>query len=83
MAKILYFADLVDQLGRASEEVTLPAEVNTVEALLAWLGRRGGAWESALRSDAVRVTVNKQFSVAASPVKNQDEIAFVPTRSVY
>lgn len=81
MVKILYFADLVDRLGRASEEVALPAEVITVEALLAWLRRRGGAWESVLRSDAVRVTVNKQFSVAASPVTNRDEIALVPTRS--
>lgn len=80
MAKILYFADLVDRLGRASEEVALPAEVTTVESLLAWLRRRGGAWESALRGDAVRVTVNKQFSVATSPVKNQDEIALVPAR---
>ncbi len=41
MAKILYFADLVDRLGRASEEVVLPAEVTTVESLLAWLRGRG------------------------------------------
>lgn len=80
MAKLLYFAGLVDQLGRASEEVALPAEVNTVEALLAWLRRRGGAWGPALQVNAVRVTVNKQFSVPATPVKNQDEIALVPAR---
>lgn len=80
MAKILYFADLVDRLGRASEEVALPAEVTTVETLLVWLRGRGGAWEQALQADAVRVTVNKQFSVPAAPVKNQDEIALVPTR---
>lgn len=80
MAKILYFADLVDRLGRASEEVVPPAEVTTVETLLAWLRGRGGVWESALGNDAVRVTVNKQFSVSAAPVKNQDEIALVSTR---
>jgi molybdopterin synthase sulfur carrier subunit len=82
MAKLLYFGDLVDRLGRASEEVEFPSEVTTVESLLAWLRRRGGDWEQALQADAVRVTVNKQFSVVASPVKNQDEIALVPTRPV-
>ena len=82
MAKLLYFADLVDRLGRTSEELALPVEVNTVETLLAWLRRRGGAWEQALQADAVRVTVNKQFSVPTAGVKNQDEIAFVPTRPV-
>jgi molybdopterin converting factor small subunit len=56
--------------------------VTTVEALLAWLRRRGGAWEQELQADAVRVTVNKQFSVATTPVKNQDEIALVPIRPV-
>ena len=80
MAKLLYFAGLVDHLGRASEEVGLPAEVTTVEALLAWLRRRGGVWESAMHMSAVQVTVNKQFSVPTTPIKNQDEVAFVPIR---
>jgi len=82
MAKILYFAGLVDRLGRASEEVELPPEVATVESLLAWLRGRGGVWEPALQIGAVRVTVNKQFSVPATPIKNPDEIALIPTRPV-
>jgi molybdopterin converting factor small subunit len=54
--------------------------VTTVEALLAWLRRRGGVWESAMHMSAVQVTVNKQFSVPTTPIKNQDEVAFVPIR---
>ena len=55
MAKILYFATLVDKLGSASEEVTLPATVADVQALLAWLRARGANWERALAQGAVHV----------------------------
>lgn len=77
MAKILYFAYLVDKLGRASEEFQLPAGVNTVGALLAELRRRGGVWEKALADGAVKVTVNKQFADPATPIDDHCEIAIV------
>ncbi len=77
MAKILYFAYLVDKLGRASEEFELPAGVNTVGALLVALRRRGGVWEKALAEDAVKVTVNKQFAAPATPIDDRCEIAIV------
>lgn len=41
MAKILYFAGLVEKLGRASEETELPPAVTDVRTLLAWLRLRG------------------------------------------
>ena len=44
MAKLLYVADLVERLGRASVEILLPAKITTVATLLAWLRGRGGAW---------------------------------------
>ena len=59
MANILYFAGRVDGLGRAAEEVDLPASVTNVYSLLAWLHLRG-AWARALANDAVRVTVGRQ-----------------------
>lgn len=77
MAKILYFAYLVDKLGRASEELDLPPGVNTVGALLAELRRRGGVWERALAEGAVKVTVNKQFAAPTTPIDNRSEIAIV------
>lgn len=80
MAKILYFATLVDKLGRAAEDVAIPIEVNDVRALLAWLRMRGGNWEQALSDNAVRVTVNKQFVTLETKIDNACEIALVSAR---
>ena len=80
MAKILYFANLVDKLGSSSEEVILPASVTDVRALLAWLRTRGGNWEAVLTENKVRVTINRQFAVPETMVDNTAEIAIVPMR---
>lgn len=80
MAKILYFADLVDKVGCAAEDVALPASVNDVRALLVWLRTRGGNWERALTEDAVRITVNKQFGTPETKIDNACEIALISAR---
>jgi sulfur-carrier protein len=80
MAKILYFAQLVDLLGRGSEDVTLPDSVHDVRGLLAWLRSRGGSWERLLLDDAVRVTLDKQFVDLDSAVSNTNEIALINSR---
>jgi len=77
MTRILYFAYLVDKLGRASEELSLPAEINDVRGLLALLRKRGGVWEKALAEDRVQVLVNKQFATVDTPVAGAQEIAIV------
>ena len=81
MAKILYFANLVDKLGASSEEVSLPASIADVRALLAWLRARGGRWETALMENKVQVTVNRQFATPGTSINNTAEIAIVPARS--
>jgi molybdopterin synthase sulfur carrier subunit len=80
MAKILYFANLVDKLGSSSEEVSLPASITDVRALLAWLRERGGHWETALKEHMVRVTVNRQFAALETSIDNTTEVAIVPAR---
>lgn len=80
MAKLLYFAALVDKLGSASEEVALPAAITDVRTLLAWLRARGENWERALAENAVQVTVNRQFAVPETKIDNASEIALVSTR---
>jgi molybdopterin synthase sulfur carrier subunit len=80
MARILYFAQLVERLGLPSETVTLPATVTDVRSLLAWLRGRGGAWEQLLADDAVRITVNRQFVNLDTPVGGDAEIGIVSTR---
>jgi sulfur-carrier protein len=81
MAKILYFAALVDKLGSASEEVALPAAVTDVRALMAWLRARGAAWERALAEGTVQITVNRQFAAPETRIDDNVEIAIVPTRA--
>lgn len=80
-AKILYFAGLVEKLGRASEETELPPAVTDVRTLLAWLRQRGENGEHTLAENAVRVTVNRQFVAPDSPVDNNAEIAIVAMRT--
>jgi len=77
MARILYFAYLVDKLGRAQEDLTLPASVQDVRGLLAQLRTRGGVWEQALAEDKVQVLVNKQFSTAETKITDDQVIAIV------
>jgi molybdopterin synthase sulfur carrier subunit len=77
MTRILYFAYLVDKLGRAQEELKLPEDVQDVRALLAMLRRRGGTWSQALAEDKVQVVVNKQFSTLDTKISESDEIGIV------
>jgi sulfur-carrier protein len=79
MARILYFAGLVDQFERASESVPLPADVTDVRTLLAWLRTRGGKWEQRLVEKGVQVTVDRQFAIPETRVTNDSEIGIVPT----
>ncbi len=79
MIRILYFASLREALGVASEEVNLPTEVATVEALVSWLHLRGEGWVGQLSpSKRWRVSVNHEMAGAASAVKAGDEVAFFP-----
>ncbi len=78
MIKILYFAQLVDGLGMASESLELPKDVHTLKDLCAWLAERGGAWQQHFGDPAfLRATLNKSFSELDTPIGANDEIAFV------
>jgi molybdopterin synthase sulfur carrier subunit len=79
MLTLLYFARLRDALGVSSEQVDLPAAVNDVAGLIAWLRRRGSAWEEELAPGrAFRVAVNQDMADAASAIKDGDEVAIFP-----
>lgn len=76
---VLYFGHLVSMLGRESEVMFLPLTVKDIQALMAHLARRGDQWQSLFSSPppGLKITVNKQFAAADTPVKGGDEIAFV------
>jgi sulfur-carrier protein len=77
MARILYFAYLVDKLGRAQEDLALPDGVTDVRGLLAHLRTRGDTWDKALAEDKVQVLVNKQFSTVETKISDTQVIAIV------
>ena len=81
MAKIFYFATLVDQLGIAEEEVQFPNSVINVATLLHWLRTRGPKWQEALAENRVSLTINKQFAALDVQLAQNDEIAIIPLRA--
>jgi sulfur-carrier protein len=79
VVKVLYFAKLREDLGKASEEIVLPGEVTTVAALRVHLMARGTAWQGALgEGRALRVAVNQEMAEPGTPVRAGDEVAFFP-----
>jgi len=77
--KLLYFARLRELVGLAEEEVTPPAHVRDVAALLAWLKSRGPNYECALaRPSFVRVAVNARHAALSDAVSAGDEVALFP-----
>lgn len=78
---ILYFAHLVELLGRDNEVLFLPRSVNDLHALMAHLARREEHWETVFAKNPhrLKITVNKQFveDGANVPLQGGDEVAFV------
>jgi molybdopterin synthase sulfur carrier subunit len=78
MVKILFFGDLVETLGMASDEIALPPDITDVERLLFLLSRRGEMWKKMLLGNPkLNITINKQFADKSAAVKDGDEIALV------
>jgi molybdopterin synthase sulfur carrier subunit len=76
---VLYFAWLRERTGTSQECVTLPADVRTVGALIAWLAERSPGHASAFANRrTVRCAVNQDFADPATPVGPGDEVAFFP-----
>ena len=77
--KLLYFAWLRARIGRAEEDLPLPAGVRDVAGLLDWLRGRGGAYAEALRDlSVVRVAVNQDYVGRDHPIRDGDEVAIFP-----
>ncbi|HJU17447.1 MAG TPA: molybdopterin converting factor subunit 1 [Stellaceae bacterium] len=77
--KLLYFAWLRARIGIAEEDAPLPAEVDDVAGLLAWLRRRGPGYAEALKDPrTVRVAVNHDYVGLDHPLRDGDEVALFP-----
>jgi len=76
---VLYFAWLRERAGTGEEKFALPAKVDTVAALMAWLaGRSSGHAAAFAQSRSIRCAVNQDFAGPETPVRPGDEVAFFP-----
>jgi len=77
--RLLYFAWVREKAGTGQEEVTPPAAVADVAALVGWLRARGGGPAEALADlRLVRIAVNQEHVALDHPLAASDEVAFFP-----
>jgi sulfur-carrier protein len=77
--KILYFAWVREKTGKAEEVVDLPAGVDTVADLVAWLTKRGPEYAEAFaRPGVVRAAVDRAHVQPTASIAGAREIAFFP-----
>ena len=77
--KLIYFAWVRERIGKAEEDVELPAEIVTVQDLLLWLKSRGEEYETALQNPKViRVAINQEHVDHRESIAGAREIALFP-----
>ncbi|MBN9020946.1 MAG: molybdopterin converting factor subunit 1 [Rhizobiales bacterium] len=77
--KLRYFAWVRERIGLAEEDVDPPADVATVDDLLAWLKGRGPEYEHALAEPKViRVAVDQVHVQRDTPLGAAREVALFP-----
>lgn len=77
--KVLYFAWLRVKAGMGEEDVSPPAGVANVGALVDWLRTRSAGLADAFADmRVIRVAVNQDYVGLDHPIAEGDEIAFFP-----
>ncbi|MFM4939541.1 molybdopterin synthase sulfur carrier subunit [Aeromonas enteropelogenes] len=76
MIKVLFFAQVRELV--ACDELTLPCDYATAEALRAALYERGDKWALALEEGKLLVAVNQTLVPLATELHDGDEVAFFP-----
>lgn len=79
MIAIHYFASIREALDCEHEKVDLPAEVGTVEQLIAFLIKKHGTpWAEVLGKGTLMIAVNHEMTAPSALVVAGDEVAFFP-----
>jgi molybdopterin synthase sulfur carrier subunit len=79
VTRLLYFAWVREQIGRADEQVELPADARTVADVVAWLKSRGPEYATAFaRAEVIRAAIDQRHVKPDAPVAGAREIAFFP-----
>lgn len=72
---LLYFGRPREILATSSETAELPAGIDTIAKLLAWLRMRGGNWTNELADSRVRCAVNQELGNLSAAISDGDEVA--------
>ena len=76
MIKVLFFAQVRELVG--CDELSLPCDYASADALRAALSERGDKWALALEAGKLLVAVNQTLVPLDTPLKDGDEVAFFP-----
>jgi molybdopterin synthase sulfur carrier subunit len=77
--KVKYFAWVRERIGKAEETVEPPANVRTVEELIAWLTKRGETYAYAFETPRViRAAIDHAHVRNDAAIAGAREIAFFP-----
>ena len=77
--KLRYFAWVRERVGKAEEEIDLPASLATIGDLMAWLARRGEDYAYAFENPKViRAAIDRTHVRADAKISGAGEIAFFP-----
>jgi molybdopterin synthase sulfur carrier subunit len=77
--KVKYFAWVRERVGKSEETVELPADVRTVDDLIAWLARRNEAYAYAFeRPRVIRAAIDHAHVKPDAVIAGAREIAFFP-----
>ena len=77
--KLKYFAWVRERIGKAEENIEPPANVRTVDELIAWLSGRGEAYAYAFEKPRViRAAIDHAHVKQDAAISGAREIAFFP-----
>lgn len=77
--KLVYFAWVRERIGKAEENVTVPAEVGTVAELIGWLRGRGDEYAHAFENAPhIRAALDRRHVRHDAPLTDAREVAFFP-----
>ncbi len=79
MLTIQYFASIREALSRSEEELLLPVDVTSVQALIDHLGANNAKFAAVFNGDKkVLVAVNQTIVDRKHSLSENDEVAFFP-----
>ena len=77
--KLRYFAWVRERVGKAEEDIEVPAGIVTVAELMVWLSSRGEEYALAFENPGViRAAIDRTHVKPQSPIGAASEIAFFP-----